>query len=118
MPARTSKERIRELEEQLLDARQTLDAIRTDQVDALVIEGLSGPTVYTLRSADHPYRVLVEEMQQGAITLVDERTIFYANRRFSEIVGVGLEEIVGCPIDRFLSPAGAERLTSLLRFVP
>ncbi|MHB0969807.1 MAG: hybrid sensor histidine kinase/response regulator [Thermoanaerobaculia bacterium] len=118
MATKTSKERIRELEEQLLEAQQTLDAIRNGQVDALVIEGTAGPTVFTLRTADHPYRVLIEEMQQGAITFVDERTIFYANRRFGEIVGMPLEEIVGRPIDRFLSPSAAERLRGLLRSVP
>ena len=33
----------------------------------------SGERVYTLRSADAPYRALVEQMQEGAVTLNSER---------------------------------------------
>ena len=62
-------QRIEQLEMRLEDAENTLQAIRQGEVDALVVSGPGGPQVYTLHSADHPYRILVQEMQEGALTL-------------------------------------------------
>jgi hypothetical protein len=47
----------------LREAEETLQAIRTGEVDAVVIAGSQGQQVYTLENADRPYRVLVEQMQ-------------------------------------------------------
>ncbi len=49
-------ERIEQLTMRLEDAENTLQAIRQGEVDALVVSDPGGPQVYTLRSADHPYR--------------------------------------------------------------
>ena len=46
-----------------------------------------GDRVYTLRSADAPYRALVEQMQEGAVTLNAKGDIVYCNQRFAELVG-------------------------------
>jgi DNA-binding transcriptional LysR family regulator len=61
--------RTRELEAALLEANETLDAIRNGEVDAVVVGGPHGQIVYTLENADRPYRVLVEQMREGAVTL-------------------------------------------------
>ena len=77
-----------ELRSRLAEAQETLDAIRSGIVDALVVETPDGNRVFTLQSADHPYRLFVEEMQQGAVTLSVTGTILFCNKRFTEIVGV------------------------------
>ena len=59
----------------LQEAEETIRAIRSGSVDAFLVEGAHGARVYTLQSADRPYRLLVEEMQQGALTLSSEGTI-------------------------------------------
>jgi hypothetical protein len=62
-----------------------LQAIRHSEVDALVVSGPAGPQVYTLQSADHPYRILVQEMQEGALTLASTGLILYANLAFARM---------------------------------
>jgi two-component system CheB/CheR fusion protein len=55
-------DRVRELEnlrQRLEEAEEPLRATRHGQVDALVVETPVGDRVYTLRTTDQPYRILV-----------------------------------------------------------
>ena len=94
---------IAELRARLQEAQETLDAIRHGEVDAVVVGGPSGTRVYTLENADRPYRVLIEKMQEGAVTLSREGTILYCNQRFAHLVGTVREDILGHGIERFLA---------------
>jgi two-component system phosphate regulon sensor histidine kinase PhoR len=47
---------ITELQFQLEEANDTLDAIRTGMVDAFVVHGTEGHVIYTLKTADQTYR--------------------------------------------------------------
>jgi PAS domain S-box-containing protein len=83
------------VEAQLQEANETLDAIRNGEVDAVVVGGPGGQFVYTLQNADRPYRVLVEQMKEGALTFAGDGTILYCNQRFADLVAGRPEEIVG-----------------------
>src|ERR1700727_1929317 len=76
-----------ELQDRLREAEETLDAIRNGEVDALVVGGPSGQQVYTLENADRPYRVLIEQMQEGAVTLSEDGVMLYCNQRFATLAG-------------------------------
>jgi len=91
-----------ELQDRLREAEETLEAIRNGDVDAVVVGGPSGQQVYTLENADRPYRVLIEQMQEGAVTLSDEGIMLYCNHRFATLVGVERETLIGESIERFL----------------
>ena len=108
-------ERVKKLQQELEEAQETLRAIRQGEVDALVVEGALGPQLFTLKSAEQPYRMLVEQMQEGAVTLTPAGDVLYCNRRFAELVGVGPEAIVGGPIERFVAPADRALLDTALR---
>jgi len=95
---------IAELRARLQEAEETLDAIRQGEVDAVVVGGPSGTRVYTLENADRPYRVLVEKMQEGAVTLSRDGTILYCNDRFATLVGTVRENMIGSKIDLVLLP--------------
>ena len=86
----------------LEEAEETLRAIRSGAVDAFVVEAPNGAQVYTLETADRPYRLLVEEMQQGALTLNSDGTIAYCNRRFADLVDRPPERLVGVPFRDFI----------------
>ena len=101
---KNSGERIAELEARLAEAEETLQAIRTGQVDALVVSGPDGDQIFALEGADHAYRILVEEMQEGAVTLDPDGLILYANRQFAAMMKTPVESIVGCNIRHFLAP--------------
>lgn len=95
---------IAELRVRLAEAEETLAAIRTGEVDALVVDGPRGPQIYTLRSADEPYRVLIEEMPEGALTLSDEGIILYANASLARLAGRPPYQITGRPLAELLAP--------------
>jgi PAS domain S-box-containing protein len=95
---------IKQLEMRLEEAESILQAIRHGEVDALVVSTPTGPQVYTLQSADHPYRILIQEMQEGALTLASTGLILYANLAFARMMRASLESIVGTSIQRFVAP--------------
>ena len=99
-----------ELRARLTEAEETLSAIRNGEVDALLLADPSGDRLYTLRSADAPYRVLVEHMREGAATLTVSGDIIYCNKRFAELMDAPLQQVIGRSIDRFIMDA-ADRAT-------
>ncbi len=105
---------VEDLRARLLEAEETLRAIRRGEVDALVVAGTQGDQIFTLRGADHSYRIFLEEMHEGAATLTADGIILYCNRRFAEIVGTALEDIVGNPLSRYVREADRTELDSVL----
>lgn len=96
------RQQIVELHARLLEAEETLRAISAGEVDAFVVSSVSGPQVFTLQSADHPYRLLVEEMLQGAVTISPDGIILYCNRRFAETVGYPSDQLISQHIDQYI----------------
>jgi len=92
------------LRDRLAISEGTLQAIMQGEVDALVVSNDKGPQVFTLKSADQSYRLLVEEMQQSAVILSDEELILYCNKSFSNLLHQPLEKLIGSYFKRFLSP--------------
>jgi PAS domain S-box-containing protein len=90
---------IDELHNRLQEAEETLRAIRAGEIDALVVTGPLGEKVFILRGADHPYRVIVEKMNEGAVTLSPEGTILYCNQRFADLLKTPLEQVIGSSIE-------------------
>src|SRR5215216_4614705 len=84
-----------ELRNRLEETEETLRAIRQYMVDAFVVTRENGVQVVTLNEADFPYRRMVESMNEGAVTLIPDATIFYCNPRFAEMVGMDAEKLIG-----------------------
>ena len=95
---------IADLRQRLEEAEEVIRAIRSGAVDAFVVEDSHGQRVYTLESADRPYRLLVEQMQQGAVTLSADGTIAYCNRRFADLLGTPHERLIGITFRDFIPP--------------
>ena len=96
---------MKELEElrfQLHEANETIEAIRTGQVDALVVQGQEGHQVYTLKSADQTYRVFIEKMTEGAVTLNQQGLILYCNSQFAFMAGLPLSQVIGISFEKFI----------------
>src|SRR6478609_5932813 len=79
-----SSPEMEELRRRLQEAEDTINAIREGHVEALVVSAPGGEQIYTLRTADQPYRLMVEQMREGALTLGADGTILYCNQRFAE----------------------------------
>jgi PAS domain S-box-containing protein len=103
------------LREKLREAEETLDAIRNGDVDAVVVSGAdSKPRVYTLETADQTYRLLVEEMQEGALTLTRSGDILYCNRRLAQLVETQPERVIGGSLARFVAAADWPNVLKLI----
>ena len=106
---------IDQLREQLREAQETLEAIRRGEVDALVVNGTQGDQVYTLRGADYSARMLLQEMSEGAATLIPDGSILYCNKRFADMIGLPHEKVIGVLAREFVAPADREVYDSLIR---
>src|SRR5215203_1251803 len=93
-----------ELQRRLNEAEETLRAIREGEVDALVIDSPEGEVVYTLTSADYPYRVMIDEMNEGAVSVSPDSFILYSNRNFASILGLNGINASGAPFGEFIVP--------------
>jgi PAS domain S-box-containing protein len=105
----------RSLRARLEEAEQTLEAIRSGEVDAIVVGGPQGDRVFALTGADHDYRVLMDEMSEGVATLGERGLISYCNRRFATMLGRPPERIVGIPISSIVESAARDQIAELLR---
>lgn len=98
------------LRHELADADNVLNAIRNGEVDALLLPGKDGEALYVLDGADRFYRVIVEEMQEGYLTLAPEGTVLFCNRRFAALVDKPAAEIIGASVYTLLESADGNLL--------
>src|SRR5438045_3357211 len=118
-PSRTRRDsETEELRARLAEAEETLAAIRNGEVDALVVSGATGEQVFTLQSAEKPYRLLMEAMNEGALTVHPDGTILYCNSRFAEMVKAPVEHVIGASLFRFVDVEQEQFLRELLRNTP
>jgi len=112
-PGQASKE-VSDLQGRVAELEETLRAIRMGEVDAVLVSGPQGDQVFTLQGAEHPYRLMVETIDEGAATLADDGTVLYANRSFAEIFDVPLEKFIGAPLNDFVFGEDRELLAHLI----
>jgi PAS domain S-box-containing protein len=98
----------------LIEAEEALQAISGGAIDALVVRGPSGPQVSTLAGAQEPYRLVVEGMHEGALTLGEDGRILYSNRHFANLVGYPVARLIGKPVANFVAPEDTASLAGLL----
>jgi formate hydrogenlyase transcriptional activator len=114
---RTRKQLLDELKgltSRMREAEETLRAIRGGEVDGLVVLTAEGDQVFTLSGAEHPYRVMVETMNEGAVTLASDGTILYCNQRFADIVKGSLENVIGSSIYPYISSKDLQLFEALV----
>src|SRR5580704_13819067 len=100
-----------ELQSRLSEAEDTLNAIRSGAVDALIVRTPRGEQLFTLKGADQTYRALVEAMNEGAVTLKNG-IISYCNNHFAEMIHRPMEKIFGAS---FLDLVQSDEVPRLLR---
>src|ERR1041384_5510516 len=98
-----------ELRRRLEEAEETLRAIREGEVDALVIDAPQGEVIYTLTSADYPYRLMIDEMNEGAVSVSPDSFILYCNRNFGSILGLTESNASGVPFGDYIVPQMREQ---------
>jgi PAS domain S-box-containing protein len=102
------------LRDRLDEAEETLRALRSGEVDAIVASGPDGDRVYTLKGADEAYRLMVQNMAEGALTVVPNGLILFSNEKFASILAIPHEQVVGSNVHDFIVPGDADIFSALL----
>jgi PAS domain S-box-containing protein len=84
-----------ELHRRVYELEETLNSIHNGEIDAIVVSGVDGDNIYSLTSVETKYRIIIEQMYEGAITLTKDGLITYCNARFAELVSEPYERIIG-----------------------
>ena len=104
----------RKLQDRLDEAEETLRALRSGEVDAIVASGLDGDRVYTLYGADEAYRLMIQNMGEGALTVTPEGLILFANERLASLLAIPNDRIIGSSFYDFVVPEDANKFSALI----
>ena len=111
-------EQLQELESlraRLEEAEETLRAIKAGEVDALVMDTGAGEQVFTLRTAETAYRVAIESINEGVLTLSSDGLIIYSNCAMGYLLNKPLEQLTGASVFDFTDAVNGESLRALLQ---
>ena len=103
-PQQEDQDEADELKSRLAETEETLRAIQEYMVDAFVVNRENGIQVVTLNESEIPYRMMVESMNEGAVTLIPDGTIFYCNGRFGEMIQGDCEKLIGTAFQTLIVP--------------
>jgi PAS domain S-box-containing protein len=95
-------------------AEDTLRAIQSGEVDALMVSGRRGEQVVSLKGGERAYRMLVEAMSEGAATLSRDGAVLYCNGRFAELIGRPPAKIIGMTVQLLVAETERDRFEALL----
>lgn len=102
---------IEALKSQLFEANNVIDAIKDGSVDALVVHNEGEPQIYSIESADYTYRILIEKLGEGALSITTDGLILYCNDYFAQLINMPAEKITGTYFcDYFYEPAECDQL--------
>ena len=102
------------LRARLKSAEETLRAIQSGEVDALMVSGRRGERVVSLKGGEPNYRMLVEAMSEGAATLSRDGVVLYCNRRFAELMSRPPGKTIGVALQSLVAEAERDRFEALL----
>lgn len=112
-PTSTALKEQTKLRARLKDAEETLRAIRSGEVDALMVSGRRGEQFVSLRGGEPNYRLLVEAMSEGAATLSRKGVVLYCNRRFAVLMNRPPRKIVGIELRSLVTESEQIRFETL-----
>lgn len=103
-----------ELRRELAEANNIINAIRCGEVDALLVSREADDEIYILQGADHIYRTLVEEMQEGCITAASDGSILFCNKNMARMLNTPLDTMIGSSLYSISYLQDQKALTDLL----
>ena len=105
---------IDELRARLHAAEEALRALRSGRVDALTVETPAGMQVSALEGAESQFRVMVEAMSEGAVTVAPDGTILYCNQRFADLAKADLQSVIGSSLLAYFAADDAAKIAATL----
>lgn len=112
---RELQKEVESLRSRLQESEEALVAIRTGNIDTLVVSGKRGAQVYTLKGADHSYRVLLEGLNEAALTFTATGIILYCNKRFSAMTKTPHKKLLGASIHNVIRSSERQEFAAAIR---
>ncbi len=106
---------LRDLRARLQECEDTIAAIRGGGVDAIVVSGTGQEQVFTLAGTENAYRVFVEAMDEGAITVNSAGTILFANKAAANLLARPLGMVIGASIFAFVPESERSQFDAIFR---
>jgi len=101
-----------EVQAQLRELQQMVEAIRSGSIDSLIIGPPGHEQVH--QTIDRSYRLIVEAMNEGAATVSTAGIILGANPRLGAMTGRDASELLGTPVLDLIAEAHRPALDRLL----
>lgn len=102
-----------QLRAELAEAQETIRAIQSGDIDAVVVSGPHGDRLFTLKGAEYAYRLLVEAMNEGASTLSHNGIVLYCNKQLPLFVKLTQEKVIGQQIRSLIPQAHIDTFNAL-----
>lgn len=103
------------LQRKLRSAMEAIEAIKEDNIDALLTDARENARkVYTEKTADKPYRILIEKMHEGAVMLSEDGIIIYCNAYFALMINLPLEKVFGTDLLDYIDDSSKENTEKLI----
>lgn len=115
LSAKQSALKIEELQSRLDEYEQVIDAIKGGEVDAFALKTNNQSEIFTLRTVDYAYRLLVENFGEGALNLSEEGLIVYTNNYFPELLNLSYEKVIGNSFYQYIHPESKEKFNKLFK---
>jgi signal transduction histidine kinase len=107
--------KILELQSRVDEYEQLIEAIKSGEVDAFAIKKGNQSEIFTIRSADYAYKMLVENFGEGALNLSKEALIIYTNNYFTDLINLPYESVIGNSFIQFIHPDSKETFNKLFK---
>jgi PAS domain S-box-containing protein len=107
---------IETLREQLFEAEEVCRALRRGEVDAVVVgDSDEEKRILLMSGAYARYRQIVEDMEQGAVTVTSSGEVLFTNHAFAAMVGRNPLDVFRTPLARYVAASQHARLDDLLK---
>lgn len=106
---------IEELQSRLREAEEALEAIRNGEVDAIIVNGDGGEKIFSLSTSDTPYRIILEEMDEGAVILNLKGIVLYSNPTMINFLSESSPQVIGTNLRKYILPPDRPKFSRLLK---
>lgn len=103
---------IEQLKLQLQEAYALIKELKTEQTKEAIVINNQHPDL--VKNTDQTYRLFIEKMTEGAITINKDGIIVYSNAQFVKMIGLPLSKITGIPFKSFIAPGDENTFYSLI----
>jgi len=104
----------KKLQQQLREAHESINGIKSGNIDALVFANEKNIKVYTEKTSDKPYRILIEKMHEGAVTVNRDGIILYCNSYFANMLNLPLQRVIGTMFKNYIDKSSKKGFEALL----